>query len=340
MKFNHVVCGGTFDHLHTGHKKLLKACFERGIKVTIGLTSGAMIRHKSYHESIESYVMRCQNVLKFAAESKSSISLIKLNDIYGSTLIDKSIDAIFVTEETLSGAKKINNERKKIGMEPLSIVVVPFAYDDRGDKISSVCIRQGLINREGRVYYKYLISKDVHCMPDSLKRELRKPLGRVIPSIEALSDVQINKMKVSSENRGSISNITVGDVITYNFKKIRITPSLSIIDGVTQRKALNKKFINSILELDYSSAPNKKGTIQREAINALYSLFTLFTPGHSDAIKQLYISGEEDLLTLIVILLSPLKTHVWYGQQEVGAVDVLVTEKKKEIVYNLINRFT
>jgi len=337
MKFNHIVCGGTFDHLHKGHKKLLEACFNDGKKISIGITNMAMVRPKRYYNSIESYPVRRNNVLRIAAQNRRAISAIKLKDIYGSTLTDTTIDAIYVTKETLPGAEKINRERTKIGMKPLFIGMVPFALDDDGDKISSERIRQGLISREGTSYYKYLIGKDIHYMPESLRGVLRKPLGRVVPSFSTLLESQVKNMKDSVNNQGYMSHIAVGDIITYNLKKIGLCPSISIIDGITQRKALNKEFIDSILEKDYSNAPNKKGTIQKEAVNALY---TIFTSGHTRAIKQLLIQGEEDLLTLVAILFSPLKWHVWYGQSGKGVVEVIVTEKKKQTVYNLLKKFT
>lgn len=336
MKFNHVACGGTFDRLHAGHKKLLEACFRDGKKISVGITNMAMVRPKRYYNSIESYPVRRGNVLRIAAQNKRTISVIKLKDIYGSALTDTTIDAIYVTEETLGGAEKINKERIKIGMKPLFIGMVPFALDDNGDKISSEQIRQGLINRDGTSYYKYLVSRDIYNMPESLREILRKPLGRVIPSLDTLSGAQWEKMRDSANNQGYINHIAVGDIVTYSLKKIGLYPSISIIDGITERKALNKKFLDSILETDCSSAPNKKGTIQKEAVQALYSLFT---SGHTRAIKQLLIQGEEDLLTLVAILFAPLKSHVWYGQREKGAVEVIVTEKKKQIVYNLIQQF-
>jgi len=340
MKFNHVVCGGTFDHLHKGHKKLLEACFQSGKKISIGITSMAFARPKQYFGSMESYAIRSENLLRFASECKRDISTSRLTDIYGPTLTDGTIDAIYVTEETLIGAQMINNERIKIGMKPLSIISVPLVEDEIGEKIASSRIRQGLISREGTSYYKFLSSRDSHYMPESLVRVLRKPLGRVISSFSTVPQVQLQKMKDDSLQQGCISHISVGDVITYNLIKEGIHPSLSIIDGVTQRKALKSDFMNLILNEGYSNAPNKKGTIQKESVKAIYSLFTEFNSGHNKAIKQLFIHGEEDLLTLVAILFAPLASHVWYGQQGVGAVDVRVTEKKKQIVYNLIRQFT
>lgn len=336
MKFSHIVCGGTFDHFHIGHEKLLKSCFKDGEKITIGITSMAMVRPKHYSTSIESYSTRKKNILHFASKNNKIISLVKLNDIYGPTLTNSSIDAIYVTKETLLGAKTINLERIKIGMKPLTIVVVPLVVDDNGDKVSSERIRQGLINRAGMSYYKHLISRETYFMPDKLKGILREPLGRIISSLDSLFSTHDTYQKDDARTVSYTHHISVGDVITYNLKKKGVTPFISVIDGKTQRKALNKEILDLIKEKDCSIAPNKKGTIQKEAV---YALYTLFVSGHNRAIKQLFIQGEEDLLTLVVILFSPLHYHVWYGQNEKGAIDVLVTEKIKETVYNLLSQF-
>jgi len=52
------------------------------------------------------------------------------------------------------------------------------------------------------------------------------------------------------------------------------------------------------------------------------------------------IKGEEDLLTLPAILLAPLGAIVIYGQKDVGAVVVEVTEEIKQKISNIINQFT
>ncbi len=336
MKFHHVVCGGTFDHLHKGHQKLLKACFENGKKVTIGITSGAMVRHKLYFQSIQSYTQRRQGVIDFAKEQEKEVEIIRLKDMFGTTVTKNSFEALFVTEETLFGAKKINEKRLQLGMKPLSVNIVPFVLDSAGEKISSERIRQGLIDRQGNDYYRYLTSKERFILPESFKAVLRKPLGRVIrtltPSLWSLSP-QRDPLTTS---QGYFPTIAVGDIISLELKKRGITPLISVIDGINERKALNRQLLNSIKEKDCSIAPNKKGEIQKAACIELYKLFT---SGHYKAIKQLYIKGEEDLLTLVAILFSPLGSHVWYGQRGEGAVDVLVTENKKQTVYNLLHKF-
>jgi phosphopantetheine adenylyltransferase/uncharacterized protein (UPF0218 family) len=330
------VCGGTFDHLHAGHKKLLLACINSAERITIGVTSGAMTRHKQYSSSLETYTVRSKKVVQFAAQYNIPITIVKLTDIFGPTLTDGTIDALFCTEETLMGAKKINSERDKIGMKPLSIKVSPYVLDENGDKISSESIRSGRITREGLSYYKYLISRDISYLPDSLREELRSPLGRVISSLPLQKKPRMINMKAMKQNQSALYTISVGDVITYNLKKSGATPTLSIIDGMTRRKALNVRKLQIIKQIDCQYAPNKKGSIQKEAVDALYMLLI---SGHSEAAKQLFIKGEEDLLTLVAVLFAPLGSHVWYGQQGLGAIDIHVTEKMKSMVYNLIKQF-
>lgn len=337
MKFKHVVCGGTFDRLHAGHKKLLEACMKQGGKVTIGITDRAMTRHKQYAQTIQPYSIRYNNVEKITKKNNSRVSILKIRDLYGSTLNDSSIDALFVTEDTLQGAKIINEKRLQLGMKPLSIITIPLEYDEDGEKISSERIRGGQISREGINYYKYLISKAIHTLPESLREELRSPLGRVISSMSNPFHPFIQKMKDVQDTQSHVLNISVGDIITYNLRKGGVIPSISIIDGITQRKALNREELQIIKQIDCTYAPNRKGTIQREAVKALKELLLI---GHPGARKQLFIQGEEDLLTLVVALLAPLDSYVWYGQQGVGSICIHVTEKMKEKVYNLIRKFT
>lgn len=336
MKFKHIVCGGTFDRLHTGHKKLLEACMKQGERVTIGITDRAMTRHKPYAHTIQSHTTRYNAVKKFTSMYNTPTSILKISDIYGSTLKDTSIDAIYVTRDTLHAANSINDKRTQLGMKPLSIIIIPFVFDKDGIKISSERIRGGQISRGGINYYKYLVSKEIHILPESLREQLRSPLGRIIPIIVNSTNSVIRTMKGISAERSTTLVVSVGDRVTYNLKKNGITPSISIIDGITQRKALNREELQIIKQIDRQYAPNRKGTIQRKAVKALKELVSI---GHKGAEKQLFIQGEEDLLALVAVLLVSLGSSVWYGQQGVGAVCIHVTEKIKEKVYNLIKQF-
>lgn len=332
MKFHHVACGGTFDHLHLGHKKLLNECLQSGEKVTVGILSGALARHKAYPFSIESYAVREKNV----AQLNRAFFLCKLHDIYGPTLTDMTIDAICVTKDTLFGAQLINKKRKELGMRPLSIIIAPFVYDEKNEKISSEHIRQGIVSKEGKRYDTLLFGKEKYILPESLRGQLRKPLGRVISSFSSLSDKEIETIKKRACRQGYPPYCAVGDMVTLELKKKGILPFISIIDGFTKRKALNKEFFDFILEKDRYEALNEKSTIHRESC---IKIGELFGAGHKKAIRQLLVHGEEDLLTLAAVLLAPLETTIWYGQQDMGIVEIRVTEKIKETVYNLVRQF-
>ena len=49
--YNHVILGGTFDHIHRGHEALLRKAFVIGKKVTIGLTSDVYVRNSKISNS-------------------------------------------------------------------------------------------------------------------------------------------------------------------------------------------------------------------------------------------------------------------------------------------------
>jgi len=303
-----------------------------GEHVTVGITSGAMLSEKIYKLSLQEYEERAKNIfLAFP-----SVNHYRLKDIYGPTLTDVSIDAICVTEDTLQGAISINQRRKELGMKPLSIVEVPFEYDECGEKISSERIRQGIINGEGKRYDKLLFSKEQHILPELLREALRMPMGHTILNFSSLTKRDKEEMQRIISKHGYFYCIAVGDRVTDELLKLKIGPFISIIDGFTQRKALDQKIFYSILEKGHYKALNRGGTIQKGACKEIQNIFV---SRHQEAIKQLVITGEEDLLTLVVVLLAPLEARVWYGQRGVGAIEVRITEKMKETVYNLLRQF-
>ena len=75
----------------------------------------------------------------------------ELNDPYGTTISDESIDAIVVSEETEPTAFKINKIRKERGMKPLDIVTIGMVLAADGIPISSTRIRKGEIDKMGTI---------------------------------------------------------------------------------------------------------------------------------------------------------------------------------------------
>jgi pantetheine-phosphate adenylyltransferase len=75
----------------------------------------------------------------------------KLEEPYGPTIYDPEIDAIVVSRETKPIADKINEIRISKGMKPLEIFIIDWVLADDGKPISSTRIRNGKIDRNGKV---------------------------------------------------------------------------------------------------------------------------------------------------------------------------------------------
>lgn len=327
MKYHKAILGGTFDHFHRGHQKLLDAAFIQANEITIGLTTEMFYQHKILATEIETYATREKSIQDYLNEHgyTSQATIMKLTDIYGPALTEKNIEAIFVTEDTISGAQKINAERKKIHFPELDIVLVPFELAEDNQPITSERIRLGEIDEDGMVYALPFISKSQLNLPASLRETLRNPIG------DTYTDVK----EILSLERSCL--ITIGDIVTKDFLLLDHQPDLSIIDLKTQRRALNTKEKTLLTSLTTTSFTNEPGSINAE-------FFQLFSTTINTVLKQkskhtIQVVGEEDLLTLPVLLLAPLHAFIVYGQQNVGAIAVRSTKEKKEQALSLLKSF-
>src|SRR5258705_3785376 len=145
MKFmyKNAVLGGTFDHFHLGHQKLLDAAFEQSHFVTIGIAASNLFQHKLLAEHIEAYDIRESTLKKYLTQKGFSnrCAIIPLTDIFGTTLQEKDIDAIFATEDNRKNVDLINSKRKENNFPELEIISVSFVKSADGDVISSERIR-------------------------------------------------------------------------------------------------------------------------------------------------------------------------------------------------------
>ncbi|MHA1193303.1 MAG: phosphopantetheine adenylyltransferase [Promethearchaeota archaeon] len=143
---NKVGMGGTFDHLHDGHKSLIQIALSLSEKVVIGLTSDNLLKKKKFRSKIENYQKRLE-ILKSHISKTSDLSrveIIKLEDPYGPPINEADYEGIIVSQETYEGALKINQIREEKGFRPLIIVVIPLILDKKKNKISSTSIRATL----------------------------------------------------------------------------------------------------------------------------------------------------------------------------------------------------
>ncbi|WP_069806717.1 pantetheine-phosphate adenylyltransferase [Vulcanisaeta thermophila] len=143
-KYRKVAVGGTFDTLHTGHTKLLFTALTHGERVLVGITSDEFAQaYKAYRvKPLKVRILNLRGLIKELGGSEDSVVIDVINDPYGPTIVDPSIDAIVVSLETLPRALEINNLRRERGLRPLHIIVVPIIRDGFGNKVSSTLIRE------------------------------------------------------------------------------------------------------------------------------------------------------------------------------------------------------
>ncbi len=140
--------GGTFDHLHEGHKFLLKIALSISEIVEIGLTTQKLLEKKKYYSKLEDYKTRQEKlkefIISFTNLERINIVEIKNWDDMNRYAQDPEYEGLVVSQETYENAVKLNENREKIGLEPLILIVIPIFKDKNNQKISSTSIREKL----------------------------------------------------------------------------------------------------------------------------------------------------------------------------------------------------
>jgi len=149
--YSTVATGGTFDHLHAGHKRLLEKSFEVGEHVVIGLTSDEFVRREGKAPDL-SYSKRKKELAAFLDESfpGRKYTIAKLDDYFGPGIADARVEALVASPETGKRVSFANQLRAKEGFPPLDLVVVDWVLAKDGRPVSSTRIRKGEIDAEGR----------------------------------------------------------------------------------------------------------------------------------------------------------------------------------------------
>ncbi|KAL6888066.1 hypothetical protein GGI43DRAFT_231093 [Trichoderma evansii] len=161
-KGHDVVClGGTFDHLHPGHKLLLHATAllmkipekssGKHAVLICGISGDELLVNKKYAEVLQPWDVRANNVLQFlstifnSASSSNTNSLpptsspsqdelhatfrdgavlvrcVNIHDPFGPTITEEIMDVIVVSGETRSGGQAINDKRTAKGWKALDV---------------------------------------------------------------------------------------------------------------------------------------------------------------------------------------------------------------------------
>ncbi|GAM20030.1 hypothetical protein SAMD00019534_032050 [Acytostelium subglobosum LB1] len=146
--FKGVVLGGTFDHMHPGHKILLTMsallCSEY---MEIGVTDNSILKSKKYSELIAPFDQRTNKTYEFIKHVNPYVeyNMLRLLEPYANTMTSSRLEVIVISPETLKTALFINEKRKESNLKPLEIYAITYfdGVEQGGDfKLSSTYLRE------------------------------------------------------------------------------------------------------------------------------------------------------------------------------------------------------
>ena len=147
-----VATGGTFDLLHKGHLELLKKSFSVSSFVIIGLTSDNFAAKRG-KTTFNNYIQRFHNLTNLISEHfpNSEFRISQLDNDFGPAVLESSVEALVVSEETSKQGEVLNNLRKQRNLPPVNIVVIPMILAKDGKRISSTRIKNSEIDFDGNL---------------------------------------------------------------------------------------------------------------------------------------------------------------------------------------------
>ncbi|GAA5910056.1 hypothetical protein JCM8208_000941 [Rhodotorula glutinis] len=132
-----VALGGTFDHLHAGHKILLtmaaSLCTSR---LVVGVSDDHLLVNKKYKHLLEPIDVRMRNVRRFVELVRPAVECdaVPLQDVYGPTANDPSIEALVVSDETRAGGDSINTLRAERALSQLAIFTISLVGGEEAQR--------------------------------------------------------------------------------------------------------------------------------------------------------------------------------------------------------------
>lgn len=162
-------------------------------------------------------------------------------------------------------------------------------------------------------------------LPDDLREELKRPIGLLLEEEKLIAEVRKRRILVS-----------VGDMVTFTLLRRDIEPRIAIIDYKCKRKACSEE-VRDLLQ----GFGEVKIQVKNPASTITYELW--------DAVEKAYkickektvcivVDGEEDMASLVAIVLAPPAGTVIYGLPNKGIILVDVTDKEKNMVRKVLKR--
>ena len=143
--FNVAAVGGTFDHLHAGHKILLSMTSFISSSSIVGVTGASLLKNKKFADKMQSYDLRAENVKKFMGMvSCRPVEVVKIEDVAGPTGTRDEIDVLVASKETESSRSSIDSIRLERGLRKLEYRFIELVGGEGAEKMSSTAIRARL----------------------------------------------------------------------------------------------------------------------------------------------------------------------------------------------------
>jgi len=163
-------------------------------------------------------------------------------------------------------------------------------------------------------------------LPEFMRSELKKPLGKLLtgPPNET-----VNLLKAELTQNKPLYFAVVGDFTSKNILNAGLEPDLVVVDNRVMRSEVP---LLDLGERQKITAFNQAGTVDPSAWRAL---------GEAVILKSrvsVIVEGEEDLLVLPLVSLTPIGSLIVYGQPREGMVVVEVTKKIKGWVEDFLSR--
>lgn len=156
-------------------------------------------------------------------------------------------------------------------------------------------------------------------LPETLRSELKEPLGPVFTDTEALLD------------RVDGPLIAVGDIVTYHLETAGVRPDVALFDERTERDAVDDAVRERLAEADVV-VENPPGELTQSLLTAIKDALA------TDGPTRIRVNGEEDLAVLPAIITAPDGASVVYGQPGQGMVLVTVTADTRRVALDIIER--
>ncbi|MFW9849279.1 MAG: pantetheine-phosphate adenylyltransferase [Candidatus Thorarchaeota archaeon] len=145
--YKKVVFAGTFDHLHEGHKYLLRTAMKLGEQVSIGLTSDKLLAHKKNRDKIQSFDERKLALETFfeAENASNRCQIFPIDTKEGGADKMEDLEALIISDElsVVNNAFAINEMRAKNGLTRFHILIIPRVRSEDGRPLSSSRLRDG-----------------------------------------------------------------------------------------------------------------------------------------------------------------------------------------------------